>query len=244
MKINVVFRLRCENSRVRLRKSYLLLQQRLKKYRMKETFLDDPIYKINQETEAYDEMICFCERNLKSISFVNMWYEIEVTEEERERAVAFVPCFLDYYCEEYPEGGNNYKECEVCYSKRKLNNPFFVEPKGYIKSHENECGMAGMEGTGELVLLPKLVEKLIEGGVEKKYFQPVMSKNKKIRGYVYWTEHILPEGAFKDPNYRIIERCSECRSINMEKDRRAYRILPKSICKDVVENLEDVNFTC
>ena len=119
---------------------------KLKKYRLKETFLDDPIYRIDQDIEAYDEMICFCEKNQKSISFVSMWYEIEITEEERRRAVAFVPCFPDYYCEEYPDGENDYNECEFCYSKRRRDNPFFVLPKGYIKSHENECGMAGMEG--------------------------------------------------------------------------------------------------
>ena len=244
MKVRVVFRLRCENSRVRSRESYLSLQRKLKKYRLKETFLDDPIYRIDQDIEAYDEMICFCEKNQKSISFVSMWYEIEITEEERRRAVAFVPCFPDYYCEEYPDGENDYNECEFCYSKRRLDNPFFVLPKGYIKSHENECGMAGMEGTGELVLLPKLVEKLIEGGVERKYFQPVMSKMKKTRGYIYWTEHVLPEGAFKDPNYKIIERCPECGAINMEKDGRVYRIQPKSIRRDAVDELEDVNYTC
>lgn len=70
MKVRVVFRLRCENSRVRSREGYLSLQRKLKKYRLKETFLDDPIYRIDQDIEAYDEMICFCEKNQKSISFI------------------------------------------------------------------------------------------------------------------------------------------------------------------------------
>ena len=42
--------------------------------------------------------------------------------------------------------------------------------KGYIKKHENDYGFAGLDGTGELLLLPKLVEKLKESGVDKKYF--------------------------------------------------------------------------
>ena len=38
------------------------------------------------------------------------------------------------------------------------------------KKHENDYGFAGLDGTGELLLLPKLVEKLKKSGVDKNIF--------------------------------------------------------------------------
>ena len=43
------------------------------------------------------------------------------------------------------------------------------------------------------MLLPKLVEKLKKSGVDKKYFQPIISKSKKILGYTFITDNILPQ---------------------------------------------------
>ena len=51
--------------------------------------------------------------------------------------------------------------------------------------------MAGLDGTGEVVLLPKLVKRLTEAGIDKKYFQPVLSKRKKVMGYILVSENIL-----------------------------------------------------
>ena len=48
-----------------------------------------------------------------------------------------------------------------CHSKRKTNKLIlYWQKKGYIKKHENDYGFAGLDGTGELLLLPKLVEKI------------------------------------------------------------------------------------
>ena len=58
-----------------------------------------------------------------------------------------------------------------------------------------------MDGTGELLLLPKLVEKLKKSGVDKKYFQPIISKSKKILGYTFITDNILPQKSYIDENY-------------------------------------------
>ena len=122
--------------------------------------------------------------------------------EEFEKAKAFVLCFPEYYCEEYEDIENEYSECESCHSKEKTNSLFYAQPKGYIKKHENDYGFAGLDGTGELLLLPKLVEKLKESGVDKKYFQPIISKSKKILGYTFITDNILPQKSYIDENYK------------------------------------------
>ena len=57
---------------------------------------------------------------------------------------------------------------------------FYAQPKGYIKKHQDDLGIAILDGTAEMVMLPRLVEKLKEAGVEQKYFQPIISKRRKI----------------------------------------------------------------
>ena len=91
-----------------------------------------------------------------------------------EKAKAFVLCFPEYYCEEYEDIENEYSECESCHSKEKTNSLFYAQPKGYIKKHENDYGFAGLDGTGELLLLPKLVEKLKKSGEGYRILQDPM----------------------------------------------------------------------
>ena len=47
--------------------------------------------------------------------------KLGVTDEEFEKAKAFVLCFPEYYCEEYEDIENEYSECESCHNKEKTN---------------------------------------------------------------------------------------------------------------------------
>ena len=100
--------------------------------------------------------------------------------EEWNDAAAFKICFPKHYCQEYDDIDNEYNECSICYSKEKTDELFYAQPKGYIKKHQDDLGIAILDGTAELVMLPRLVEKLKEAGVDQKYFQPIISKRRKI----------------------------------------------------------------
>ena len=86
--------------------------------------------------------------------------------EEWNDAAAFKICFPKHYCQEYDDIDNEYNECLICYSKEKTDELFYAQPKGYIKKHQDDLGIAILDGTAEMVMLPRLVEKLKEAGVE------------------------------------------------------------------------------
>uniref|UniRef100_UPI003AB164A6 hypothetical protein n=1 Tax=Faecalibacillus intestinalis TaxID=1982626 RepID=UPI003AB164A6 len=203
MKVNVEIILSYKDQETdwKIKKNISRFLYRLKKFRTGNRFSGEYIYKISQDTELYKQIVEFYKLNSEDVEFICLGYDVEVSDEEFEKAEAFVLCFPEYYCEEYEDIENEYSECESCHSKEKTNSLFHAQPKGYIKKHENDYGFAGLDGTGELLLLPKLVEKLKESGVDKKYFQPIISKSKKILGYTFITDNILPQKSYIDENY-------------------------------------------
>lgn len=120
----------------------------------------DFIYRLDQNTELYKKVAELYKQYPEEIEFSRLSYSIDLTREEKQTAAAFVPLFPKYFCEEYEDIENEYEECSACWVKRKDDKLFYVQPKGYIKSHQNDYGMAGLDGTGEVVLLPKLVKKI------------------------------------------------------------------------------------
>ena len=220
------------------------LKKRLKKYKKKEKWVDDPIYCLNQKGQLYSDVINYVEANKKrGIRYVNLGFSVEISKEVYQKAAAFVLNFPKKYCEEYEDIENEYKECEVCWTKVKGNRLFYVQPKGYIKRHSRDCGMAGIDGTDECLLLPKLVEKLIKGGVDKSFFEPVLSKKKKVIGYIFVTKSILPKHTFQDSNYGTMRQCNACGHINMEIKEPEYWYRQKTISKMGLKKLKDVNLT-
>ena len=201
---------------------------RLKKYRTGNRFSGEYTYKINQDSELYKQIIEFYKSNKEDVEFICLNYGVKITDEEFEKAKAFVLCFSEYYCEEYEDIENEYSECESCHS---------------IKKQENDYGFAGLDGTGELLLLPKLVEKLKESGVDKKYFQPIISKSKKILGYTFITDNILPQKSYIDENYKFENQCEKCGRINMTENENIFYFIPKRITEEGINNLKDVNKT-
>lgn len=205
---------------------------RLKKYRTGNRFSGEYTYKINQDSELYKQIIEFYKSNKEDVEFICLNYGVKIIDEEFEKAKAFVLYFPEYYCEEYEDIENEYSECESCHSKEKTNSLFYAQPKGYIKKHENDYGFAGLDGTGELLLLPKLVEKLKESGVDKKYFQPIISKSKKILGYTFITDNILPQKSYIDENYKFENQCEKCERINMTENENIFYFIPKRITEE------------
>lgn len=77
------------------------------------------------------------------------------------------------------------------------------------------------------MLLPRLVEKLEEAGVNKKYFQPILSKRQRILGYLFVTDNILPEKSYIDGNYKFKNQCDKCGRINMTENKKEFYFQPK-----------------
>ena len=152
--VEIVLSYNDEETDWKVKKNISKFIYRLKKYRTGNRFSGEYTYKINQDSELYKQIIEFYKSNRKDVEF--------------EKAKAFVLCFPEYYCEEYEDIENEYSECESCHSKEKTNSLFYAQPKGYIKKHENDYGFAGLDGTGELLLLPKLVEKLKKSDYKQK----------------------------------------------------------------------------
>ena len=92
---------------------------RLKKYRTGNRFSGEYTYKINQDSELYKQIIEFYKSNKEDVEFICLNYGVKITDEEFEKAKAFVLCFPEYYCEEYENIENEYSECEVVIVKKK-----------------------------------------------------------------------------------------------------------------------------
>ena len=241
--VEIVLSYNDEETDWKVKKNISRFIYRLKKYRTGNRFSGEYTYKINQDSELYKQIIEFYKSNKEDVEFICLNYGVKITDEEFEKAKAFVLCFPEYYCEEYEDIENEYSECESCHSKEKTNSLFYAQPKGYIKKHENDYGFAGLDGTGELLLLPKLVEKLKESGVDKKYFQPIISKSKKILGYTFITDNILPQKSYIDENYKFENQCEKCERINMTENENIFYFIPKRITEEGIKNLKDVNKT-
>ena len=177
MCIKVKFTFSCDDESVNKTNLELCqLKQLLKDYKMKEQWVGDDIYEINQNTELYQKVTNFVKNNLdETIEFIIFSFKVTMNKEEWNDAVAFKICFPKHYCQEYDDIDNEYNECSICYSKEKTDELFFAQPKGYIKKHQDDLGIAILDGTVELVMLPRLVEKLKEAGVDQKY----------LRKYIY-----------------------------------------------------------
>ena len=100
-----------------------------------------------------------------------------------------------------------------------------------------------LDGTVELVMLPRLVEKLKEAGVDQKYFQPIISKRKKILGYIFVTDNILPVKSYIDENSKFENQCPSCQRINMTENKEELYYKQKQLSKEGIKALKDVNKT-
>ena len=87
------------------------------------------------------------------------------------------------------------------------------------------------------------IEKLKEAGVDQKYFQPIISKRKKILGYIFVTDNILPVKSYIDENSKFENQCPSCQRINMTENKEELYYKQKQLSKEGIKALKDVNKT-
>ena len=129
--VEIVLSYNDEETDWKVKKNISKFIYRLKKYRTGNRFSGEYTYKINQDSELYKQIIEFYKSNRKDVEFICLGYDVEVLDEEFEKAKAFVLCFPEYYCEEYEDIENEYSECESCHSKEKTNSLFYAKVKRY-----------------------------------------------------------------------------------------------------------------
>lgn len=69
------------------------------------------------------------------------------------------------------------------------------------------------------------------------------SKSKKILGYTFITDNILPQKSYIDENYKFENQCEKCGRINMTENENIFYFIPKRITEEGINNLKDVNKT-
>lgn len=139
--VEIVLSYNDEETDWKVKKNISRFIYRLKKYRTGNRFSGEYTYKINQDSELYKQIIEFYKSNKEDVEFICLNYGVKITDEEFEKAKAFVLCFSEYYYEEYEDIENEYSECESCHSKEKTNSLFYAQPKGYIKNMRMIMGL-------------------------------------------------------------------------------------------------------
>ncbi len=241
MKVNIEFIFSCESDDWKIQKLVLRMTNKLKKYQTGDTWVFKRVYLIEQDNELYHEVSEMYKKYRNHIDFRILEYTVESDEDEINNAVAFIPIWPDEYCQEYDDVFYEYKKCDCCGASEKSEDILYVQPTGSIK--KDDFKMLSFERLDEIVLLPKLVEKLIEEGVSKEYFQPVLSKRKKIMGYTFANENIMPIGCYKDLNYQKTMICGECNAHCYHKNQDIIFIEKKWLKKEAAEIILDVNCT-
>ena len=108
--VEIVLSYNDEETDWKVKKNISKFIYRLKKYRTGNRFSGEYTYKINQDSELYKQIIEFYKSNRKDVEFICLDYDVKVSDEEFEKAKAFVLCFPEYYCEEYEDIENEYMD--------------------------------------------------------------------------------------------------------------------------------------
>lgn len=241
MKINIDFIFTCESDDWKIEKLVWRLAQKLKNYQTGETWIFKRVYRIEQDDKLYHEVVETYEKYKTEINFKILDFNVELNEEEVKEAVAFIPIWPNEFCEEYDDVSYKYKQCDLCGSSLKSDDIIFVQPVGSIK--KDGFKILSFDGLNEIVMLPKLVDKLLEEGVCEEHFQPVFSKKKKIMGYIFEKENVMPLGSYIDPNYKKTMICEKCNAHCYHTNQDVNYIRKKWLKKDIVQMLKDVNCT-
>lgn len=220
-------------------------RRKIKKYRTGETILSEDFYRMDENDPLYFSISDFAksfpdEIELKIYSQIAQWEK-----EEDRQAVAYIPNFINHWCEEYEDVSFDYHWCHYCNANiKRENKKIYIRPKGLVKKKAGEYGVLKVDdGYDRYMVMPKLFEALIMEGIPEQYFQPAYSKNKKILAYELVNGNILPENAYIDELYRRRFQCPMCGSIHYEEKRGIYHYTKKMITKEAYEELQALNET-
>lgn len=220
-------------------------RRKIKQYKTGLKIVSDDLYRMNEDDALFQEIIAFAEKFPEEIDMMIYQRELEYESKEVEDAIAFVPAFTKHWCEEYYDTATEYEECRYCHVCMNLKSEkTYVMPRGYIKTHKDDYGVLKMDTADtRWMVLPELYKKLIEEGIEEKYFRPIYSKKKVILAYELYSDNILPKESYIDGNYQIKSQCNICKSRNYEINTQQHTYVDKFLTKNAKKNLRSVNKT-
>lgn len=245
MEVNIefLFTFRDDNVEWNIQKEVWNVTRKLKKYDTGITFIFERIYKIEQNNEIYRQACEVYKKYPNDVTFERLKVDTILTEKEQEDAVAFVVNGTRSYCVQYYDIGYEYQQCSKCGMERRSEEDFFVKPEGYLKRKQSDYGVAELDGLYEKVLTVPLKNELVEQGIEERFFQPVYTKRKKVVGYVFTSDHVLPKGSYMDATYRMKSICSKCGAVSYIEDDKKNIIEAPVLNQMGVMNLQDVSYT-
>lgn len=220
-------------------------RRKIKTYRTGERIISSDLYRMDENDPMFIDITKFALRFPEEVDLQIYEQTVVYNEKDVKEAVAFIPDFKRYWCEEYDDRSREFEECRFCHALLKEKTKTrYIRPKGFVKNKANEYGVLKLDNTiVSKMIMPKLFEKIIEKGVSERYFRPIYSKSKKVLAYELTSDNILPEHSYIDLNYSYKSTCSQCDTINYEVNEKAYRYIHKKISKKAVHRLQPVNIT-
>lgn len=249
MKVKVEFTLGFQETRKKIddniSKNLYQIRRQIKQYKTGERILSDDFYKMEEENPLFGKCAEFAKCYPEEISLEIYGHQVEYEEKDVESAVAFVPNFNNHWCQEYDDISIEYEECRYCYAHLKeLSKKAYIRPQGFIKKESDQYGVLWVDGEYErFMVLPRLYDKLITGGISEQYFRPAYSKNKKILAYEFISDNVLPEKCYEDKNYFFRAKCMICGATNYERDEKRHYYVPKTISEEGALCLKEINKT-
>lgn len=220
-------------------------RRRIKEHKTGEKILSEDFYKIDQKNPVFNELVEFVKSYPEEIKLQIYDYNVDYNEKEVENAVAFIPNFTNNLCYEYSDSSFEYEECKYCYAQLyEKCEKYYIMNKGIVRTKADGYGVLKLDAEMDyFMILPRLYEKIIEEGIEKEFFRPVFSKNKKILAYKLISESVIAANNYKDDNYVLKGICKKCGKINYEINERQYNFVMKKLNSEGINNLKNVNIT-
>lgn len=217
----------------------------IRQYKTGVQIISYDIYEMDEKNPDFKEIVSFAQKFPKEIKLKIWSRRLEYEEKEIEEAVAFIPDFANYLCEEYEDFSLEYEECPYCYARlADKERIVYIMPKGIVKTKANEYGVLDVNVVSDRpMVLPKLYEKLVDEGIPEKFFRPAVSKRKKILAYELVSDNRIPVGTYEDGNYSYKFKCGVCGTAHYVIDVSQYNYVPKTLSEEGISFLKDVNIT-
>ncbi len=249
MKVEVEFTLGFQETHKKIddsiSKKLYQIRRQIRQYKTGERILSADFYKMEEGNPLFRQCAEFAKCFPEEIDLQIYRQEVEYVENDVEKAVAFVPDFTSYWCQEYDDISMEYEECRYCHAHLKeLSKAAYIRPQGFVKRESDQYGVLWVDGEYKrFMALPRLYDKLIAEGISEQYFRPAYSKSKRILAYEFVSDSVLPEKSYEDRNYFLKAQCMVCGASNYEVDERQHYYVPKTISEEGALCLKEISKT-
>lgn len=187
-------------------------RRKIKEHKTGIKFIGDDIYQMNEEDGLYKEVVHFAREYPEEIELSVRGRRVKCDEKDVQKAIAFIPGNMKKWCEEYADSSPSYESCNYCYAdSRRVMQKEYIKTNKFLKLTEEYCDILKVDSFMErFIVTIKLFHELVQKGIEREYFIPVYTKQKKIIGYEILSQDILPADSLVVPNCFLKSECGIC----------------------------------